>query len=181
MVASSHRRWLILAAILSVALVAVGLLVLVASRHSVSPHGSIYPSELPGGYHVVAVINGSRAVEAVKKLHMNPGHIDVVEAYIVKYSDGTILWISRVRGDACEAVKRMAEVMTRLASMLPYTAPTKHVIGGVEVYLTLDKRDGSIHAFWCRGDYSVWARVAALNRKEAAEKLAYLLQAVATS
>ncbi len=118
-----------------------------------------YPRELPGGYPVIRVITGKKAASLVASIHWSPSRIPVVDAIIVEYSDGTRLWAVTVNDDACQVASRMAEKMRIYESQLPYTAPVLHSIGDTQVYLSMDKRTGGLHAFWCRGNIVAWVEV----------------------
>ena len=124
-----------------------------------------YPGELPGGYRPVSVLRGGEAVEATRGLHWSPGDIPVEKAVVVTYSDGTRLWVSRVRGSACEAVAKMAQAMAMHASELPYTAPIRHTVDGIPLYFSMDKRTGGLHAFWCSNGLVIWAQLGASGIK----------------
>lgn len=123
--------------------------------------GLFYPETLPGGYSVEKVVSGDEALAMVKGIHWEPGMVRAERALIVVYSDGTRLWIVDTGGDACGLVARMAEKMRMYQDRLPYTAPVEHSIGGTTVYMSLDKRDGRLHVFWCSGSLAVWAELGA--------------------
>jgi len=123
-------------------------------------------------------VSGSEAVRLVRGIHWEPGRVTVERAVVVFYSDGSILWASYVGGAACSLAERMAEKMTVYESELPYTAPAPHRVGGVTVYLTLDKRDESLHAFWCRGGLVVWVRLGAAGASDPARLIGFLVKRV---
>lgn len=145
----------ILAAALALALMA---LTLAAARWGGGP-GLSYPETLPGGYRVARVVSGPEALEMAKSIHWNPSAIEITKAVIVVYTDGTRLWITETKGDACRYAEQMAEKIAIYSEQLPYTPPIPHEIEGVKVYLTLDKRNGRLHAFWCRDSIIAWAEL----------------------
>jgi hypothetical protein len=132
-----------------------------AGETSVGPsEASInYPVALPQGYSIVSVVSGRDAVRLVSSIHWNPSRIPVVDAVVVEYGDGTRLWVARVSGSGCSVVERMASKMIMYAHQLPYTIPVPHTIDDKMVYLSLDRRSGGLHAFWCSGDLVVWVEL----------------------
>ncbi len=126
-----------------------------------------YPPTLPGGYKVYRAYTGEKAVEIVKRLHWHPSEVKIEKAYVVQYTDGTIIWLAYVgsRDKACSDVEAMVKAMYKYASRLPYTPPVNHTMWGHQVYLSMDKRDGSLHVFWCQDGYTVWVRVGASGVK----------------
>jgi hypothetical protein len=68
------------------------------------------------------------------------------------------LWVAK-SSEACRLVERMAEKMREYASMLPYTAPIPAEHDSVTFYVSLDKRDGTLHVFWCESGYVIWLHV----------------------
>ncbi len=109
------------------------------------------------GISAVRVVTGEEAVRLVTGIHFDPHAFHPRDAVIILYSDGSRLWVTRV-DDACDLVERMAERMRVLADRLPYTAPRAERVDGTTFYVSLDKRDGSVHIFWCepRSELAVW-------------------------
>ncbi len=109
------------------------------------------------GVSAVRVVTGEEAVSTVTGIHFDPHAFHPKDALIILYSDGSRLWITRVN-DACSLVERMAERMRLMADRLPYTAPRAERVDGTTFYVSIDKRDGSVHVFWCEhhGDLAVW-------------------------
>ena len=124
-------------------------------------HGLGYPESLPGGYRVVSVLSGDEAVSATRGLHWNPSSIPVAEAVVITYADGTRLWASKVKGNACKVLARMVSAMRIHEAELPYTAPVAHVVGGERVYFSMDKRSGGLHALWCSDGLVIWVKLGA--------------------
>lgn len=150
------RRLLLLFIIPALALAAV-----LAIHTSHDGSGIGYPETLPGGYGVARLATGSEAVEMVRGLHWSPERISVRDALVAVYTDGTVLWASYVGDNACSVAASMARKIAEYEEELPYTAPIPHSFGDVVVYLTMDKRDGSLHAFWCRDGLVVWVHLGA--------------------
>jgi hypothetical protein len=173
---NASRR--VLAAGLLVAVTAV-VAVIIASTRS-SGERIMYPLSLPGGYGVAASISGEEAVRSVQGLHWNPEKIRVKDAVVVQYSDGTILWAAYVGKDACKLADTMAEKMAVHEAELPYTAPILHSIGGHRVYLSMDKRDGGLHAFWCRDGLVAWVRLGASASTDPVQVLGLFIEGVKT-
>ena len=145
--------------------------------------GLFYPETLPGGYSVEEVVSGDEALAMVKGIHWEPDMVKAERTLIVVYSDGTRLWIVDTGGDACSLVAMMAKKMAMYQDRLPYTAPVEHSIGGTTVYMSLDKRDGRLHVFWCSGSLAVWAELGAAaytGHDAALEVLSTLIQGVHT-
>ncbi|ABM80067.1 hypothetical protein [Hyperthermus butylicus] len=140
--------------------------VLAAYTHHDEGGGIDYPETLPGGYHVARLATGSEAVEMIRGLHWSPEKIDVDDALVAIYTDGTILWASYVDSNACPIAASMAEKMREYETELPYTAPIPHSFGDTLVYLTMNKHDGSLHAFWCRDGLVVWVRLGAAGARD---------------
>ena len=152
------RRRRLLLAVLALALLAGAATAYTSYKRSPGIH---YPHELPGGYTVAQIVSGQDAVELVKSIHWNPAAINASKALIIVYSDGTRVWITEVKGDACSYVALMAGKMRAYSNQLPYTPPAPHTIGQTTVYLSMDKRDGRLHAFWCKNRLVIWAELGA--------------------
>ncbi len=143
-------------AVIGVVAVAVAMLLLYqgSSQTSIS-----LPRELPDGTPAVKLLTGRDAVETVKSIHWSPGRIGVVDAAIAVYSSGARLWAAVTSSDACSLAEAMASKMKMYEGELPYTQPVEHEINGVKVYLSLDKRNGFLHAFWCKDRTIYWAEL----------------------
>jgi len=120
-----------------------------------------YPLSLPGNYTVARLLSGKEAMHVSSAIHWNPGKVaeNIKDAIIVDYTDGTRLWATRVRGDACGLVERMAEKIAMHEDRLPYSRPFMHTIGNVTVYFTvktLAPGVSQLHAFWCKDNLVVW-------------------------
>ena len=168
------RRRLAAAAVLA-ALAAVALVVFLVRGH---PGGSAwsYPQRLPDGARPVEVVVGEKAVEATRGIHWEPGMIEIKDAAIVTYSDGTRLWLSYAGSRACELLDMMARQMTLHQEELPYTAPMSHTVEGAKVYISFDKRTPKLHIFWCRGGVDAWAEIPLQPYQDSPGKLMDLMK-----
>ncbi len=147
-------------ALAATALLVIALVLAFALREE-SGSQLLVPESLPGGYGLVNLVTGGRAVEIVTGIHWSPSRIPVVDAAVAEYGDGTRLWVSRVQGDACRVVELMASKMAEYSRELPYTTPVAHEFDGVKVYLSMDKRVPRLHAFWCTGNLVIWVELGA--------------------
>ena len=173
------RTRLILIAV-GAALIAVGLLVY--SAHSVvrssvatsSPSSMPLPPRILGGYRLEAIVTGEKAVEMVSRIHWEPIRVD--DAVIARYGSDTgfIVWVARVH-DACRLVHMMAEKMRKYADMLPYTAPTNITHGGITFYVSIDKRNGSRHIFWCEDGYVIWLQAIGVTDQQLIDAIVSLV------
>ncbi len=167
---------------LGVVLVAAGILVYIqgfmvnkGARGAVSASSMPLPPETLAGYRLAGVITGPKAVRMVSSIHWEPIHVD--DAVIARYGSdsGFIVWVARVPG-ACRLVKLMAEKMRRYADMLPYTAPANITHGGITFYVSIDKRNGSRHIFWCEGDYVIWLQAIRVNSQQLIDAIVTLVK-----
>jgi hypothetical protein len=123
--------------------------------------GFVYPDTLPGGYSVARVFSGEEATRLSRQIHWSPEAVDVVNAAIVEYTDGTRIWIAVTASDPCSLVERMAAKILEHEEQLPYSRPVPHQIGGRKVQLLVDKRSGKLNAFWCTDHAVVWVEIGA--------------------
>ncbi len=111
------------------------------------------------GVPLVRLLEGEEAVRTVVGIHWEK--IPIERAAIAEYgADDRLyfrLWVAVVR-DPCRLVEAMAEKMREYAGMLPYTAP-QVINHTVRFYVTLDKRDGTLHVFWCEPPYVIWLHI----------------------
>jgi len=130
----------------------------------------VYPGLLGGGLSApetmlgsprVKVISGEKAVELANNIHWSH-YVGVVKALIVKYADGSMIWVSVVKGgDASKYADMMADriMLYQSSSIMPYEILEVVRMGSCRVYLALDKRTDKIHAFWGIGDKVIWAEL----------------------
>ncbi|WP_167827892.1 hypothetical protein [Pyrolobus fumarii] len=111
------------------------------------------------GYPLLRLVSGDEALRMVKGIHWEPGAIPASGAAVALYgiNDKVAyrLWIVEV-SNACLAVESMAKKIAEYSNQLPYTPPQPHNYGSVTFYITLDRRNGSYHIFWCEGSYALW-------------------------
>ena len=116
------------------------------------------PEEL-AGIPLARHVSGEEAVKTVVGIHWEK--VPVEKAAIAEYgSNGRLyfrLWVAVVN-DPCRLVDEMAEKMREYASVLPYTAP-RPINHTVLFYVTIDKRDGTLHVFWCEPPYVIWLHI----------------------
>ena len=146
------------AVLIAISIIAVVVALSLILWHQLLGNKLQYPESLPDGSQVARIISGEDAVRTMRMIHWRPGAVDVEEALIVVYTSGARLWISKA-SNACMEVEFMAKKMAIYESMLPYTTPSRHNLGGTVVYVCFDKRNGWINAFWCKGDLVVWAEL----------------------
>jgi len=144
------RKLLILVAVVAILVtsIVISLIHREAIVNSSSELENFLPTTLIDRYEVVEIVTGEDAIKMTKSIHWNPGNIAPLDAIVAIYSDGTRVWISKI-DSACKVVEIMASKMQKYENMLPYTVPVQHNIGGKNIYLSLDKRSGKLHAFWC--------------------------------
>ncbi len=113
------------------------------------------------GSPAVKVISGKEAAEMANRIHWSH-YVGVVKALIVRYADGSMIWVSVVKGgDAPRYADMMADriMLYESSSIMPYEILEVVRMGACKVYLALDKRTDKIHAFWGIGDKVIWAEL----------------------
>lgn len=156
------RRRLLMRRLSLVFAILAGVFALLAALSAMSGGQSIdgfhFPASLPDGATVVNAQGGPEAVAAVKHIHWEPEAVVIEKALLVSYSDGTLLWLSAA-DNACQLTSLMAAKINASSKKLPYTPPVAVRVDHTTVYITLDKRNGQVHAFWCRGKLVAWAQL----------------------
>lgn len=142
-----------------VAAILLAVLVLATTPQLNQSEKATVPERLPDGTPAIRIVRGEEAVRLVRSIHWSPSRIGVVDAAIATYSSGARIWVAVTTTDPCRLAEEMAQKMSLYAEELPYTTPVSHRLQGKTVYLSLDKRTGGLHAFWCTGHRLVWVEL----------------------
>lgn len=155
------NKWLVVTLTIAI-LVASILIYLVYYRGRVTTSSDLenfLPQTLADRYRIIELVVGEDAIKMTKSIHWNPSRIAPIDAIIAVYDDGTRVWISKI-DNACRVVETMASKMQEYEDRLPYTVPVQHSINERDIYLSLDKRSGQLHAFWCINEkVLIWVEV----------------------
>ena len=133
------------------------------------------PPDVLAGYKLARLVTGEAARNIISRIHWEP--VEVENAAIAVYgnrSKGFIVWVARVKG-ACRLVERMASKMAEYEHQLPYTAPQRVTHGGITFYISVDKRNGSRHIFWCEGEYVIWLQAAGVTSDQLLDAIVKLV------
>lgn len=154
------RTPVFLAAVAGAAVVLVlGALVVAQPR---TPRSELFPDKL-ADMSLTVYVDGAAAVAEVRALHRNNSGVQMLNAYLVRYSgagsDRARFWVSESSSDA-EAASLAAAMRSTVGNSGVFSQPSPLTLEGLTAYFVTGPPEiGTYNYFYAKGRLVVWVQI----------------------